>query len=325
MARRFIRHPWVERLALGLKTAWEFAVAKLVVLLLHWLKKLPPEKSTEMAEKLGRKLAPALPRYKLVKRNIKRAFPHWDEAKITTTARGAMGNVARTFAEYVFLDKLFDFDPDNPKAGRVDVVGVENFLKLREHNGPLIIFTAHTGNWEILPVAASTYGLEVTALFRPPNNRFLAKRLLKARHTEKGQLVPARAGAAWSLLGVLEDDGTVGLLVDQAFTRGPHITFMDQPATANPMAAKLARQFDCPIHPARCVRLDDGRFRLELHDALPRMSDANGALDIIATTEQINGVVEAWVREYPEQWYWVHDRWKMKGAEAAKWQRARDK
>ncbi|MEL7230352.1 MAG: lipid A biosynthesis lauroyl acyltransferase [Pseudomonadota bacterium] len=319
--KRLIRVPAIERTLLTLKTAWEFITAKLILWLLSALKRLPPERSTEMAERLGRKCAPLLPRYKLVKRNIAAAFPDWDAATVEKTARGAMGNVVRTFAEYVFLDDLFDFDPEKPGEGRVEVVGVDNFLALRDRDGPVIIFTGHTGNWEILPVSASTYGLEVTALFRPPNNRFLAKRLLKARRTDKGQLVPARAGAAWSLLHVLEEGGTIGLLVDQAFTKGPHIQFMGQTATANPMAAKLARQFDCPIHPARCVRLPGGRFRLELHDALPRLTDRNGALDVLATTEQINALVEGWVRENPEQWYWVHDRWKIKGPEGAKWER----
>ncbi len=193
---KFSRNPVVERTALKLKTAWDWIVAKIIGLLLHWAKKLPPEKSTDIAERLGRRLAPVLPRTKLARKNLTIAFPEKSKPEIDDLVRDVWGNVARTMAEYVFLDQLFDFDPERPGEGRIEVAGIDSFVKLRDSGKPAVIFTAHTGNWEILPVAASAYDLEVTALFRPPNNRFLAKRLLKARRTESGALVPARAGAA---------------------------------------------------------------------------------------------------------------------------------
>ena len=320
---RLIRNPIVERNLLRVKTAWDWVVAKLVGLFLHYAKKLPPEKSTAIAEKTGRFLAPVLPRSKMARRNLELTFPEKSKSEIDELVRGVWGNVARTLAEYVFLDRLFDFDVDNPDAGRIEVVGAEQFEQLRESGRPVVIFTGHTGNWEILPIAAAAYDLNVTALFRPPNNPFLAKRLLKARRTDGGHLVPSRAGAAWTLARVLEDDQAVGLLADQAFTPGPHINFMGRTATANPMAAKLARQFDCDIHPARCVRLPDGRFRLELHGPIERQLDSSGQLDVVATTIQINDIIAEWVREHPEQWLWLHDRWKIKTPEKKRWQRGR--
>jgi len=308
----FYRRPVVERQILRLKTAWDWIVAKLIGLLLHWAKKLPPERSTDIAERLGRRLAPVLPRTKLARKNLTLAFPEKSQAEIETLVRGVWGNVARGIAEYVFLDQLFDFDPDNPNDGRVEVDGIDQFLKIRDSGKPAIIFTGHTGNWEILPVGAAAYELTVTALFRPPNNRFLAKRVLKARRTEGGHLVPSRAGASWALIDALEDGGTVGLLADQALTKGPRINFFGREATGNPLAAKLARQFDCDIHPARCIRLTGGRFRLELEPAMDLPQHEDGSLDIAATTQAINSRIEEWVREYPEQWLWLHDRWKIK-------------
>lgn len=316
---RLIRNPIVERNLLRLKTAYDWVVAKIIGLLLHWAKKLPPEKSTALAERMGRKLAPFLPRSKLARKNLSIAFPEKSKDEIDELVRGVWGNVARTMAEYVFLDQLFDFDIENPDAGRIEIRGIDNFVKLRDSQKPVIIFTAHTGNWEILPIAASAYGLNVTALFRPPNNQFLAKKLLKARRTEKGHLVPSRAGAAWALARVLDNKEAVGVLIDQAFTKGPHIEFLGRTATANPMAAKLARQYKCDVHPARCIRLPNGRFRLELMDALDLPEDEHGELDIVATTRTINAVVEQWVEEYPEQWLWLHDRWKIKEPQKRKW------
>jgi KDO2-lipid IV(A) lauroyltransferase len=289
----------------------------------HFAKKLPAQTSINAAEKLARFLSPVLPRTRLTRKNLALAFPEKSPAEIKQLSRGVWGNVGRTIAEYVFLDDLIDINLDDQEAGRIEVHGIEQFVKLRESKRPVVIFTAHTGNWEILPVAAAVYSLTITALFRPPNNRFLAKRVLKARKTEGGHLVPSRAGAAWALASVLENGGAVGLLSDQAFTRGPRIKFMGRETTANPLAAKLARQFECDIHPARCIRLPNGRFRIELHDPIDIARKDDGAVDLQATTQNIGDIVESWVREYPEQWLWLHDRWKHENRPPAK-RRRRD-
>ncbi|MEL6736177.1 MAG: lipid A biosynthesis lauroyl acyltransferase [Pseudomonadota bacterium] len=310
--KRLIRHPLIERQLLRLKTAWDWIVAKQVGLLIHFAKKLPAARSTELFGSIAYQLAPILPRTKLAKRNLRAAFPEKSTKEINTLAREVWRNVGQAIAEYVFLDELFDYDVNNPDAGRIEVRGVEQFKAILDKEKPVIIFTGHTGNWEILPVAASTYGLEVTALFRPPNNRFLAKRVLKARTTSKGHLVPSRAGAAWSLANVLDGGQTVGLLADQALTRGVPIEFFGRKATGNPLAARLAKQFECDIHPARCIRLPGGRYRLELLPALDLPKDDKGRLDVEETTQMINSVIEGWVREYPAQWLWLHDRWKLK-------------
>ena len=319
---RLIRNPTIERLLLSLKTAKDWITAKLIGLFLHNAKKFPPEKSINLAERLARFLSPILPRTRLVRRNLALTFPEKSPAQINEIARGVWGNVGRTIAEYVFLDQLIDIDPDHPERGRIEIVGAEQFIKLRESGRPVVIFTAHTGNWGILPVAAAAYGLNVTALFRPPNNRFLAKRVLKARRTEGGHLVPSRAGAAWALASVLDKNGAVGLLSDQAFTRGPRITFFDREVSANPLAAKLARQFNCDIHPARCICLPGGRFRIELLEPIEINRSEDGNVDMVATTQTVADIIESWVREYPEQWLWLHDRWKLKeDRRRLRWQR----
>ena len=308
--RRLVRHPLVERGGLRLRNAKDWLVAQAVLGLLALARKLPAERASALAEAAGRRLAPVLPRSAMARRNLALAFPQMSDAELDATVRGVWGHVARTLAEYVFLDELFDFDPERPGEGRIDVEGIDNFVAIRDGGRPAIIFTAHTGNWEILPVAAAAYGLHVTALFRPPNNPFLARRLLAARRTEGGHLVPSRAGAAWSLGRVLDDDGAVGVLVDQHFSRGVPVTFLGREAKASPLVAKLARHYDCAVYPARSIRLPGGRFRLELHDPIDVPRGPNGGVNIPALTQRINTIVEGWVREYPEQWLWLHRRWK---------------
>jgi KDO2-lipid IV(A) lauroyltransferase len=101
------------------------------------------------------------------------------------------------------------------------------------------------------------------------------------------------------------------MLVDQRFGRGPQVRFLGRMATANPLIARLARRFDCPVHGTRAIRLPGNRFRLELTEAIELPRDARGSVDIDAATQAINDIVEDWIREHPGQWLWQHRRWRM--------------
>jgi KDO2-lipid IV(A) lauroyltransferase len=126
-----------------------------------------------------------------------------------------------------------------------------------------------------------------------------------------GHLVPSKAGAAISLARILENGGNVGVLVDQKFNGGLKTTFFGQPCLSSPLLARLARQFDCDIHPAHSIRLPDGRFHLMLEEKMPIPRLAGGRVDVHALTQAVNDKVEEWVRADPGQWMWFHKRWKM--------------
>lgn len=226
--------------------------------------------------------------------------------------RGAWDNLGRTIAEYPFLQELFDYDYHNPdKPSRTEVVGVENFLTLLNDEKPAIIFSAHLANWEMVAVAAQRYGLDTTVVFRPPNNPAAARAVSAFRSNAMGNLLPSGPGAAMAMVGVIERGGHLGMLVDQHFTRGSRVQFFGRPVMANPVLAKLARRFDCPVHGARCIRLADGRFRLELTPAIDLPRDEEGLIDVEAATQAMASIIEVWVRENPEQWLWLHRRWRL--------------
>lgn len=305
-------NPTATRLALRGKRAADYVVAQLLFGLLRLVRLLPAETGLAFADRTARLLGPLTPRHRLAKDNLRQAYPEKDEAWVERIARENWGQMGRIAAEFVFLDDLFDFDPEKPGAGRIEVEGVDTFLELRERKGPFIFFTGHLGCFELLPIGAAAFDLEFTALFRQPNNRYIAKKVQSARRTSGGHLVPSKAGAAWSLAGVLQRGGSVGMLVDQKFRKGAETTFFGRPCKTNPLLPKLARQFDCEIYPARSIRLPNGRYRLELKPRLDLPRDATGEIDVAATCQLLNDTVEGWVREHPEQWMWFHDRWQSK-------------
>ncbi|RVB62530.1 lipid A biosynthesis lauroyl acyltransferase, partial [Mesorhizobium sp. M7A.F.Ca.CA.002.04.1.1] len=220
---------------------------------------------------------------------------------------------ARLAAEYIFLDALFDYDPAASEPGRVEVKGADHFVEIASEEKPHIVFTGHLGNFELLPVAAATFGMNITALFRPPNNPYLADYILSTRRSTMGSLLPSMAGASFALAGVLENGGNIGILVDQKFSNGLETTFFGRPCQSNRVLATLARHYDCDVYPARCVRLPGNRFRLEIEDKLTLPRTADGSVDVRATTQRLNDVVERWVREDPGQWMWFHKRWEISG------------
>ena len=292
-----------------LKDWWDWSWAHFVKAMLSVVRYLPAKAGIAFFCWFARVVGPLLPRHQVALNNLRKAYPEKDEAWVKQTAIEMWENMGRLFAEYVFLDKIFDFDPDAKEPGLVEVDGIDIFIKLREEKKPHIFFTAHTGNFELLPICAATFDLNVTALFRPPNNPYIAKQVLRARRTKMGHLVPSKAGAAWSLAAKLSEGDNVGMLVDQKFRRGIPGTFFNRPVRTNPLLIKLARQYDCDVYPARCIRLKGGRYRLELYNHMDLPRDEAGNIDVNASAQKLNDVVEAWVREYPGQWMWFHKRW----------------
>ncbi len=100
------------------------------------------------------------------------------------------------------------------------------------------------------------------------------------------------------------------MLVDQHYTRGVDVTFFGRTCKANPLIAMLAREVECPIYGTRVIRLPGNRFRGEISDEVKPVRDADGRIDVRGTMQAITDVVEGWVREHPEQWLWVHRRWR---------------
>ena len=302
----------ITRIVLALRHFQQWLVAQVMFGFLNVLKLFPADGAIRFADRMTRRLGRRTRRHKLMLVNLRNAFPEKSQAEIEEIALASWGNMGRLAAEYVFLDQLFDYDPANAEPGRVEVSGIPIFLDLRDNPRPFIVFTGHTANFELLPVAGAAFGLHVTVLFRPPNNPYVAKKVFDFRSARMGKLVPSHAGSSFALARQLEAGQGVGVLVDQKFRKGLKGTFFGRDVKTNPLLPKLVRQFDCEVYPARCIRLPGNRYRLEIEPRLDMPRDANGNLDLPAAAQLLNDKVESWVREYPEQWLWYHDRWQIK-------------
>lgn len=313
-----IPNPTVMRIMGRLRMLNYWLVAQVALVALKLLRLLPVDKALNFADRAARTLGPWFGRHKVALDNLRNAYPDKSEAEIEAIALDMWGNMGRLGAEYIFLGQIFDYDPQATTPGRIEVAGIEHFIKIAGEDKPHIVFTAHLGNFELLPIAAATFGMKITALFRPPNNPYLAEYIFSTRSSTMGDLLASQRGASFALAGILDRGGNIGVLVDQKFIRGQRTKFYGRDCETNPVLAKLARHYECDVYPAHCVRLPGNRYRLTVEDKLVLPRRADGSVDVLGTTQMLNDTVERWVREDPGQWMWFHKRWNLSSGKRRK-------
>lgn len=274
---------------------------------------LGQRRATALSAWFTRLVAPLIPENRIGAANLAAAFPEKSEAERRRILKGVWDNLGRTAVEFAFLDEILsEVRIHRLDRGPVTWSGLEHMLRLREDGKPGLIFSAHLANWELPALVARKFKLDMTILFRMPKNLVIAKDLIKRREELMGNLVPARFGTAFDVADVLEKGGHVGLLVDQRRNSGPLVPFFGRPAPTNVFFATLARQYDCPVHGVRTIRLPGDRFHIELTPPIDLPRDDKGLIDVIGATRTINEIIEGWIREHPEQWLWLHNRWRTR-------------
>ncbi|MBX3597377.1 MAG: lipid A biosynthesis lauroyl acyltransferase [Rhizobiaceae bacterium] len=298
----------IRQALMGIK---DFIIGRSALGVISLLRLFPADGAINFAGRFARRFGPYFGRHRVALDNLRHAYPEKSDAEIEAIAQDMWENMGRLAAEYIYLDDLFDFDKATESGDRIEVDGKDVFLRIAGEDKPHIVFTGHIGNFELLPVAGAALGVKVTALFRPPNNPYIADFIHNRRNASMGDLLASRQGAAFALSRILERGGNIGVLVDQKFTNGVRGTFFGRTCETSPLLPKLVRHFECDVYPARCIRLPNNRYRLIIEERLELPRTASGTIDVSATAQLMNEVVEGWVRENPGQWMWFHKRWKL--------------
>ena len=302
----------IRRARRGAKRAGDAFVGALAVGLIKALRLVDPDRMADVAGWVMRTVGPLLPEQPIARANLKAAFPEKSVAEIERILRASWDNLGRMGAEFANLDRLWNFDLEHPERGRIksNQANIDRFLRLANDGKPALIFSAHLGNWELPAISAATYGIDSAVLYRKPNIAGVDRWLRETRTASMGELISASLDAPLKLAEALERGAHVGMLVDQYYRRGVPVTFFGRRTMANPLLARLAQHFDCPIHGVRIVRLPDHTFRGDMTEQIAPARDAQGKIDVAGTMQIITSVVEGWIREYPEQWLWQHRRWR---------------
>ena len=293
LARRLI--PWIAH---PVQAAGAYLIYGLLAV-------LPVDAASALGGWLLRSVGPRLGAARTARRNMERALPDKTSAEIDEIMRGMWDNLGRILGEWPHLNRLYlsDFD------GRVEISGAEILEQARDAGGPLIVITGHHGNWELVGAVCASLGAPLTVIYRPAQNRLVNRLVLWARRHFTGGLLTKGRDAATGALALLKGGGNLGVLIDQKLNEGVPVPFFGRDAMTSPVAARLAVGFRCPVIPVRAERTGGARYRVTIFPPMEIPDSGDRKHDQDALLPEMNRMLEGWVRERPDQWFWVHKRW----------------
>lgn len=199
---------------------------------------------------------------------------------------------------------------------KVTIIGQEHYLAAKEQGKGVIFLAAHIGNWEMISHAQSAAGYPLNIVVRPLDNPYL-DRLVTKRREMFGNTVLARRNGFKYILAALRNKETVGILMDQNTlrSRGIFVDFFSKPACTIPVIALLALRYQVPVLPAFLVRTGFDTHTIYIHEAVDIVRTGDAQQDIETNTARFNQMIEDFIRKYPDQWFWIHNRWKSQPEE----------
>ena len=246
-------------------------------------------------------VAPASGWGKRVRGNLDYVYSDMSEADKARITRNVTDNVGRTLIEIYSGEEFVERALPSPVEGP----GWDALQKARDDKRPMVLVTAHLGNYDAVRSKLSREGFPMAALYKPMRNPLFHKHYLKAISTIAEPVFPTDGKGIGALIKHLKDGGIIGIVADIGSRKAPLLSFFDKPAHTPLSAAEWAVKYDALMVPVFGLRQPDG-FTFKLHVANPI---PNG--DPAEMMQAYNDVVEDVVRKDPDQWFWVHKRWKL--------------
>ena len=243
-------------------------------------------------------------------RNLAMVFPEKNEAERARILRGEFISLGRQLAEVCHF-------PQYTLENLGDVVvfdGFENFEKARARNKGVLLFAGHFGGWELSSFAISMRGHWMHVLMRGMDNAYLGRLILHYR-TMHGNKAVDKDDFVRGLLSAMRNNEVVGMLIDTNMTppQGIFVDFFGIPACTASGVARIALKTDAAVVPTFTIWDSAlGKYRLRFDPALELIRSSDLEADIKANTQMFTKVIEEYVRKYPDQWLWVHRRWKTR-------------
>ena len=239
--------------------------------------------------------------------NLKRAFPEKNIKEIIEISKGVYRNMAIVAADFFDIPRL---TRDNLND-LIEVEGLEHCRKALEKHKGALMFGAHFGNWEIGAIALSLTLKPSVVIYRPLDNALLENLVTWVRSCT-GNIPLAKDFAMRSMLRHLKKNDILGILIDQnvSMVEGVFVEFFGRPACTTTGLALLALHTGAPVIPGYVIRMDDGRYRFIFEEEVELVRTGDRDQDVIINTQKYTRIIEDTVRKYPDQWLWVHQRWK---------------
>jgi KDO2-lipid IV(A) lauroyltransferase len=291
--KKYVRHP---------------AEAAAAYALYMVFKVLPAGAASALGGALGRLVGKFQGGYNgLIEANLGIAFPKMPKRERDKVRRGMWSMIGRYCAEPEHFGYMLC---NRSRFLELEGDGVLDRLKGK----PFIAFFAHSGSMGLISIPFALHGAPCSIIYRYPSNNLTNSLVTKSFGRGIGHLsfIPNAGNGTKEAMRVLARGGAIVVVPDQKFHSGLATKFFGEKVRSPGGAARLAAHFNCPILPIQLVRLKGLRHRIIFHEPFMPFASGNREADAVRTTQKINNIVEKWIRENPEQWFWVHDRWNIR-------------
>jgi len=278
----------------------EFFIFKIIIFLLFpFSKKVSAKIISNSFMFLGQ-----LSKYnKIAQNNCKMIFPNLNEEEITKIINKSWKNLGHNLFELTFLKKLLK------DKNKIEIKGLEILENIKKENLPVIFFSIHSSNWEVCVPFLDHNDFKTGAIYRHINNTFFDRYIYKQRtsslRTKDSFYTPKGKVSAKEILEGVINNKNIFLLVDQKDSAGTEVNFFGKKVKTQTGFLKIARKYNLKIVPMKNIRLPNNNFQITFEQPLLHnnieVSDDKKMLEI-------NSIIEKWIRQNPDNWFWQHKR-----------------
>ena len=239
----------------------------------------------------------------LIKSNILKALPNLDNNEIKKISQKMWGNYGRILAEYIFIKEFRKTKLNN----NIKIVGQEILDEIKKKNEPVIFVSGHFNNFELMAMHIEKSGINLAAIYRPLNNKFLNVIMEKIRRKYicQNQIKKGFSGTK-QLLSFFKNGSSIALMIDQRVSQGIRSNFFKHEAFTTTIPAQFVKKFKCKVVPIYIERTKVTNFKLTIHNPIEYSNNES----IESITLNLNSLLEKMILQNPEQWIWSHNRWK---------------
>ena len=239
----------------------------------------------------------------IIESNILKALPYLNKSELKKISKMMWHNYGRILAEYMFIKEFRMSKVKN----NIEIIGQSKLNAIIESNEPVIFISGHFNNFELMAMHLEKSGINLAAIYRPLNNKFLNFIIEKIRkkYICKNQIKKGISGTK-QLLSFFKKKTSIALMIDQRVSQGVRSNFFQHEAFTTTIPAQFVKKFKCKIVPIYIERTQGVNFTLTIHDPLEYSSTES----VESITLSLNILLEKMILKNPEQWIWSHNRWK---------------
>ncbi len=241
---------------------------------------------------------------KIIFKNLSIAFPNFNESEKKQILKSMWINYGRIFAEYMFIK---NFRQGSIGERNINIENQYILENVKKDSKPVIFISGHFNNFELMAMQIEKLGIDLAAVYRPLNNKFLNPLMesIRKKYICKKQIKKGISGTKELLLN-FKKGTSIALMIDQRVSEGIKVDLFSKKALTTTIPAQFIKKFEAKIIPVHIERINIEKFNITFQDPIKFSKDSS----IESITSKLNNLLEEMIKKNPSQWIWSHNRWK---------------